>query len=104
MSADYLPLFDRREPSIDDRFRAFHALHPEVLAALVGLVWAVPAKGPRVGIKALWERLRWEFSIERDEAEAWKLNNDYHALYARALMQEYPEFAGFFEVRRLKAV
>jgi len=34
-----------------------------------------------------------------DPAEPFKLNNNYRAFYARKIMAEVPELAGFFEVR-----
>jgi hypothetical protein len=32
----------------------------------------------------------------------YKMNNDYKAYYARLLMQNYPDWWGFFELRHVK--
>jgi hypothetical protein len=52
----------------------------------------------RIGVALVWERIRWE-SLLRTQGEAWKLNNDYRALYARRFMNDHPEARGLFEVR-----
>lgn len=56
----------------------------------------------RMGMKAIYERVRWEFGI-RTDSQPYKLNNDFCSLYARALMENEPALAGFFETRRRRA-
>ena len=87
-------------PSIQERFEAFHAAHPEVYAELVRL--AREARGcRRLGVRALWERMRWSLMIER-EGE-YKLNDHFPSRYARLLAKEYPELGEMFEMRELRA-
>jgi hypothetical protein len=92
-------LFDPVEPppSIEDQFQAFHKRHPEVYRLLVTFARQAKVRSKRVGIRLLWERLRWEFYIERDEE--FKLNNNMTALYARRIMEHEHDLAGFFETR-----
>jgi hypothetical protein len=95
-----LTLFPER-PTIDERFRRFHRANPEVFTLFVRFAREAKARGKqRFGAKAIWERLRWEMSLQTGEAPS--LNNDYTACYARLAIETYPEeFAGFFETRRL---
>ena len=56
----------------------------------------------RVGIKALWERMRWDFFVT-NRNDDFKLNNDFTSRYARLIAQNEPDLVGMFEVRRLRA-
>jgi hypothetical protein len=51
--------------------------------------------------KGIFEIIRWHTDTEGNDH--FKLNNNYHADYARKMMKEHPEFEGFFRVRELKA-
>jgi hypothetical protein len=51
--------------------------------------------------KGIFEVIRWHTAIEGNDM--FKLNNNYHADYARKMMAEFPEFDGFFAIRELKA-
>lgn len=96
-------LFDR-ERSIEERFLSFHARHPEVYDELVRLARQVIAAGRRrIGIRLLWERMRWTFYIERGRDD-FKMNDHFHSRYARMLMEREPDLAGLFETRELRAV
>lgn len=103
---EYATLFED-EPSvaepktIEERFAQFHKEHPEVYEALVRLAYEWVSVGrTKLGIKTLYERLRWEWHVKglRD-SEGYKLNNDFTALYARKIMAENIELDGLFETR-----
>jgi len=51
--------------------------------------------------KGIFEIIRWHTATGGNDK--FKLNNNYHADYARKMMSNYPEFEGFFRVRELKA-
>ena len=88
--------------TIQERFLDFHGRHPDVFVELVRLARQVRSRGRKVGIKTLWERMRWSFEIEI--GTDWKLNNNFTSRYARLMIEKYPtEFSGFFETRELKA-
>lgn len=94
--ARQLDLFD---PRLEREFRAFHEANPHVFRKLEDLALAAKAAGRgRLGIAALFERLRWWAKFETTDGE-FKLNNNYRAFYARALMDAHPELHRFFEVR-----
>lgn len=89
--------------SIDSAFWNFHHKHPEVYEGLVRLAYqAVNAGRERIGIKMLFEVLRWEWIITGlpDASEEFKLNNNYTSRYARLIMEE-PGLQDLFETRRL---
>jgi hypothetical protein len=89
--------------TIQQRFEEFDQANPEVYRYLCQLAREVQSKGfNRYGLQALWERARWHFEIENWELD-YKLNDHYVSRYARKMMTENPDLAGFFEIRRLKA-
>lgn len=92
----------RPSPSIDERFDAFHAAHPWVFELLEELTaqW-VEAGGGRISVKALFEQLRWS-PPGGEPGPALRLNNVFTSRYARLLCLEHPEWAGAFELRRLR--
>jgi hypothetical protein len=103
-----LPPDDSRpRPTIEARFLEFHRLNPEVYAGLIALCREAKATGrERLGIRTLWEVLRWRLAGTRigttdDPSSDYKLNDHYHSRYARLVMQE-PDLEGFFEIRTLR--
>ncbi|MFF3056376.1 hypothetical protein [Streptomyces sp. NPDC057909] len=91
------------EPTLDERFDNFHAVNPWVYEALERLTaqWVV-AGGGRIGVKALFEQLRW-LSPELANGEPLQLNNNFTSRYARLLRARHPEWCDVFELRRLRA-
>jgi hypothetical protein len=51
----------------------------------------------------LMHRLRWHHHIELKIKEPFKLNNDFTARYARAIMMSEPDLSDFFQVRKLRS-
>lgn len=91
------------ESALDRKFREFHEANPAVYRLLVRFAREAANKRKRVGIKALWERVRWESYLATDTADAFALNNSYTSRYARLLMDREPDLRGAFEVRGLKS-
>jgi len=93
-----------RGASIQERWEEYDATHPEVYQYLVFLTFEAYRKGFRhYGVRAMWERMRWHFQVEKDLGEDFKLNDHFPSRYARKIMAEYPELDGFFELRTLRA-
>ncbi|MER6531702.1 hypothetical protein [Streptomyces sp. NPDC001508] len=93
------PLCREVRPTITEQFHAFDAAHPWVYRALEELIiQRLTAGAPRVGLKALFEALRW-----RHPHGVTGLNNNYTALYARRLLAEHPGWASAIEVRRRRS-
>jgi hypothetical protein len=89
--------------SIDEAFEIFHRENPHIYRNLRVLALAAVRSGrPRVGIRLLWEQLRWQYTMntKHDERD-YAMNDHYHSRYARLLMRQEPELAGVFETRRL---
>ena len=88
--------------TIEERFSRFHEKNPHVYEALRTVALWCLKNDLRMGMKAIYERVRWEFGIKTD-GQPYKLNNDFAALYSRALMENEPQLDGFFETRRRRA-
>lgn len=95
------PEYDADLP-IAERFALFHEANPHVAHALEALAGQWLARHSRVGMKALFERLRWESGIAT-VGDAYRLNNDFTSHYARLLIERRPEWADAIETRRLRA-
>jgi hypothetical protein len=90
---------ERTDPTIQERFEAFHAEHPEVFGALRSVCLDMKARGmPRWSIKAAYEAIRWE-PLLAGEKRLRSLCNDFHSRYSDMLMARVPELADFFECR-----
>lgn len=90
--------------SIEDAFIEFHANNPHVYRNLRFLaLQAVRAGRKKLGVKFLFERLRWEYFLntKREEGE-FALNNNFTSRYARMLMVNNPELESVFETRAMK--
>lgn len=100
-------------PSLDQRYAEFFQANPHVFTELLRLATARLERGETyISIKALWEELR--VSIENiengghgafettDGKLAPKLNNNFTALYARALIRREPRLDGVFKLRERK--
>lgn len=93
--------------TIEQDFAAFHAANPLVLIRLEQLArqWRRRHPSKRIGVKTLYERLRWEVEMEATpDAQGFKLNNSFTALYAREIMRSCPDLAEppIFETRSLR--
>lgn len=91
---------------IQDQFEAFHRDNPQVYRTLVKLVEERLDEGhTRLGIGALWERMRWELATPSSAADGFRLNNNFRSRYVRKLVEDHPGWpVGLFELRRLTAV
>lgn len=89
----------------EERFQAFHRAHPEVYRAFERLALDLHRRGyRRWGAGAIFEIMRYQSAVSgAGPDEVWKLNNNYRSRYARLLMAEHPEMAGFLETRELRS-
>lgn len=88
--------------SIADAFAEFHQANPHVYELLRTRALRAKQAGFRPGIGCLFELLRYQMGL-KTRGDDLKLNNNFRAHYARALMAREPELAGFFELRRLRS-
>lgn len=95
----------RSEDSIERRFREFHEHNPRVYKQLVQLAREAKQAGRnRLGIKMLWEVVRWNLSKDLRYDEAFKLPNDYHSRYARLIMEQERDLRGIFNTRKIRTL
>lgn len=111
MTTRQLDLFPILTPSYAgltqaEAFRAFHEANPHVYTNLRALALEMHDARPRerIGMKYLFEILRWHYKTETTRPEhEFRLNNNFTAYYARALMEGEPRLAGAFELRHQAA-
>ena len=91
--------------TIEERFLKFHKLNPWIRDTIVSLARGFAAAGhDRVGIKMLFEVLRWQWQLHIvDTGEQYRLNNSFTSRYARLIAIEEPDLADMFEMRHLRA-
>lgn len=88
-------------PSIEERFRAFHAANPHVFEELLKLARArLDAGAAYVSSKALYEECR--VSLRTRHGGDYKLNNDYTPYYSDLLCEMEPRLKGVIRTRRRK--
>lgn len=87
--------------TIEERFNEFHGSHPEVWTLFVRFSHEVMTAGhEHYSADAVLHRVRWEADIGHcQDAEGYKINNNYSAFYARLFHREYPQHDGFFRTR-----
>lgn len=89
--------------TLQEKFEEFDALNPWVYQRLVQMTGDLVARGrTRVGMKMLFEVLRWQYAMTTNDPHSdFKLNNNYHSRYARKIMEDRREWGGVFETRAL---
>lgn len=98
-----LPLESGGMGKLEKAFWKFHNANPKVYRLLVKFAfqWREARGGhSKLGMKALFERVRWETSLHTTEDENFKLNNNNTAFYARLIMDRNPDLADLFSLRK----
>jgi hypothetical protein len=94
----------RRNLSLQERFQEFDRAHPDVYALFKRLAIELRSAGrDHYGAKGIMEVVRFNYQTSSAGGE-FKINNSFTSRYVRKLVYEMPEFAGFFETRRLKSL
>lgn len=94
---------DPKPRTIQERFEAFHRSHPDVYSLFKKLAFELLQSGrAHYGAKSLMEVIRFHRTTSGGDGE-FKINNVFTSRYARMLIEEHPEFEGFFELRSLQA-
>ena len=84
---------------IEHAFQAFHAENPGVYELLEGAALAAHTSGARrLGIAKLVEDIRYRSDV-RTAGDAFKMNNNFRALYARLLIHRHPELEAVLSTR-----
>jgi hypothetical protein len=97
-------LFREADPRLAEKFKVFHRKNPVVYALFIKFSQEAKASGrKRFSHWMIANRIRW-YSLVETSGKAYKLSNDYIALYARLLVHDHPEFKGFFMLKPMKKV
>ncbi len=83
-------------------FWNFHQANPGIYQILVKNARRAKERGrDRIGIRMLWEVMRWEMMMATVDPsqEEYKLNDHYTRHYARLIMYQESELKDIFEVR-----
>ena len=96
--------FDLQEKTLDEKFRKYHEENPEIYSSLVELARHAKCKGHRkLGMKMLFEVVRWQRILQAEDPEGFKINNNFHSRYARLIMEVEPDLQGIFDLRKLRS-
>jgi hypothetical protein len=97
VTPDYAP-----EATIQERWEQWSAANAWVMDTLERLAqeW-LDAGHSRLGIKQLWEVIRWQYGTTT--GDSFKANNDFTSRAARDLLAAHPEWADAIETRSLRA-
>jgi len=89
---------------IDEKFQEFHENNPDIYSILTRLARQAKLSGKKkMGVKMLWEVMRWELMIQSTDSAGYKLNNNYPSRYARLIMTQEKDLSSFFELRKLRS-
>ena len=79
----------------------FHKKNPHVYKTLVIRCkqWRNRHPKKKIGIRMLWEAMRWDILMQTDAPDDFKLNNNHTSYYARLIMNNEPDLAGIFDIR-----
>lgn len=89
------------ESRLDRAFAEFHRENPHVYAKLVALARQARSCGRlRLGMKMLFEVVRWHHAIETTDPK-FKINNNLASRYARLIMTTERDLGRMFELREL---
>jgi len=94
-------LFDGCSPELIRKFEKFHEQNPGVYSLFLRFTKEAKAAGrPRFSGWMIANRIRWYTSIET-KGEDCKISNDFIAVYVRLIVYLFPEFEGFFQLKRM---
>jgi len=90
-------------PTPAAKFTRWVETHKDIYRLCVHFAREAHATGRRIGMKAIWERVRWECSVKRQNGDAYALNNCHVSRLARLIMEREPDLANLFETRELRS-
>lgn len=86
----------------EERYREWAMKNPDVIALFLRFARERMAQGRSFGMKALWERVRWEEPISIDRTDGWRLNNNHCSYVGRDLLALEPRLADYITLRRVQ--
>lgn len=96
-------LFGEYPRAVLERFKDFHRDNPHVYERFREHARQMRAAGwGRYSARTIFEVMRWNENL-RTRGDAFKVNDDHIPIYARLLIYHHPEFADFFELRKVRS-
>jgi hypothetical protein len=80
-------------------FEEFHKNNPDVYEMFVMFSKQAAVNNKNYSARGVFHRIRWETSVNSNDRQ-FKLNDIWTAYYARKFMEDYPEYQGFFRLRK----
>lgn len=91
------------QSKIDEAFWQFHKKNPQVFARLLAMTREARRQGKRrIGMKMLFEVIRWEHMLSTKHDD-FALNNNYTSRYVRLIEELDPELGKMFEKRTIRS-
>lgn len=95
-------IFQNIDKRLLQKFSNYHRENPDVWFAFEAKCHEIYAHGrTKYSGWVIINAIRWEHDLT--STDAFKINNDFIALYVRLMIHHYPEFEDFFEMRQMKA-
>lgn len=86
---------------LKQRWWIWHKNNPRFYALFKKFTFQAIDKGhEKLSAWLIANRIRWETMIVTT-GDDFKISNDFIALYARLFMHDYPEYKGFFRIKRM---
>lgn len=86
----------------EQKYREWAEKNPELLGLFLLYARERMALGRKFGMKALWERVRWDRPVTITRTDAWRLNNSHVSYVARDLLRVEPRLKDFIQTRRVQ--
>lgn len=95
-------LLDEADPRLVNKWKGWCEKNPHVYEEFKNSVLMLHRLGvKRYSAWAIINKIRWDHTI-RTRGEPFKIGNDYIALFARRVVQEFPELKDFFKLKKMK--
>lgn len=94
-----------RQEEIFDAFAVFHRANPGIWRSILARVRELRVRGAsRIAIRLVVEQIRAEAGrVNAEDVDAFKVNNNFNAWYARLVLAARPELDGVIECRRQRS-
>lgn len=95
---------DQKPTSEERRFAQYDLANPEMWRMFEQFTFELINNGrTRHGVNGVLHRIRWETTVAARDGTPFKVNNNWAPYYARKFHAMYPQYEGFFSMRRSRA-
>ena len=83
-------------------YRQWAVKNPDVIAMFLNFARERMTLGKPFGLKALWERVRWEQALLPERTDPFRLNNNHVSYVVRDLLEIEPRLRSYIRTRRVR--